>query len=161
MTKNGDRNPKVYFCVSNEDFQKEVNKTLRFKEVTPADGMWSATDEFIAPNKGVFRYNTSFNYNTLEFVKFAFSGLYLFTLFLNTNTCGSFSICSATKIALAVNNTIIKIFQTGSSNDARHDLEFLSATLLLLLKDSDIISLRMLSTASKGISNLEFCGVRL
>ena len=51
------------------------------------------------------------------------SGVYFFTLFANTRTCGSLSICGPTEISIFRNEIEIKSFATGSASNRIYDLE--------------------------------------
>jgi len=51
-------------------------------------------------------------------------GVYLFTYSLNTRTCGSFSLCSPTKVALIVDDEVAAfIRETGAADNRRNDFE--------------------------------------
>lgn len=145
--RTGSSSGNVVFCAKGWNPQKpSPEEPLRLDQVSLQD---EAGGDWFTPEDGTFEAPRS--------------GYYLLTVYAETRTCGSLSLCAPTVIALARNEDAnYKTFATGSASERRNDFEQISASLIEFADVGDRFQLRLAEAASfEGITKVEFCGYRL
>ncbi|TRY80995.1 hypothetical protein TCAL_08857 [Tigriopus californicus] len=131
----------IIFCGENSSYQRNRYQPLVFEKVRLQG------TKLLDMETGIFQVPAN--------------GKYLFSIYLNTRSCGSLSLCGATVVQLWKNEESMREFKIGSASDRRNDLESISGVTFLELTKGDSISLQMSETIFDGVNNLEFCGVKL